>query len=252
MVARCQSLLAGARYILDSTDPAFGETLRATLCDLLGALAARRNEEAQIRAVALAQGIVGRSDALLDAFRQIARLSRLSDLPVLITGESGTGKELFACALHALDPKRSCGPFLAVNCAAINAGVAESWLFGHVRGAFTGAGRDHGGFFSAAQGGVLFLDEIGELSLDVQAKILRVVQERRLVRVGGEKDVPVDIRIVAATNQDLACMVEENRFRTDLFHRLNSLSVRISPLRERPDDLPLLVDHFVSAHESWS
>jgi DNA-binding NtrC family response regulator len=251
VVARCQVLLAGARYLLDSNDPAFGETLGATLRDLLDALAARRNEEKQLREVALAHGIVGRSGALLEAFRQTARLSRLSDLPVLITGESGTGKELFACALHALDPKRSRGPFLAVNCAAINAGVAESELFGHVRGAFTGAGRDHSGFFSAAQGGVLFLDEIGELSVDVQAKILRVVQEKRLVRVGSEKDVPVDIRIIAATNQDLGSMVEQNRFRADLFHRLNSLSVRISPLRERLEDLPLLVDHFVSAHESW-
>jgi len=180
------------------------------------------------------------------------RLSRLSDLPVLITGESGTGKELFASALHALDPKRSQRPMLAVNCAAINIGIAESELFGHVRGAFTGAGHDRAGFFLASQGGVLFLDEVGELNLDVQAKILRVVQERRFLRVGAEKDMPVDVRIVAATNQDLAQRVRDGSFRADLFHRLNSLSVHIRPLRERLADLPLLVDHFVASHASWS
>ena len=143
------------------------------------------------------------------------------------------------------------GPLVAVNCAAINAGIAESELFGHVRGAFTGAGHDHSGFFLAAQGGVLFLDEIGELNLDVQAKILRVLQEKRLFRVGAGHDAPVDIRMVAATNQDLPQMVQDGRFRADLFHRLNTLSIHIAPLRERKADLPLLVEHFVSAHASW-
>jgi len=249
--ARCRVLLAGARYLLDSADSAFREDLQATLADMLSTLEVQRSEENRIRSIALSHGIVGESESLLEAFRNVVRMSKLSDLPVLITGESGTGKELFASALHALDPKRYARPLVAVNCAAINVGIAESELFGHVRGAFTGAGHDHSGFFLAAQGGVLFLDEIGELNLDVQAKILRVLQEKRLFRVGAGHDVPVDIRMVAATNQDLPQMVQERRFRADLFHRLNTLSIHIAPLRERKADLPLLVEHFVASHASW-
>jgi transcriptional regulator with GAF, ATPase, and Fis domain len=249
VATRCRVLLAGARYLLDGQSPDFQEALLATLRDLLVALQELRDEESQIRELACTHGIVGHSEALLAAFRNLVRMSKLSDLPVLITGESGTGKELFASALHALDPKRCQRPFVAVNCAAINAGVAESELFGHVRGAFTGASHDHSGLFLAAQGGVLFLDEIGELNPDVQAKILRVLQEKRLFRVGAGKDAPIDVRIVAATNQDLAQMMNDGRFRPDLFHRLNSLSILISPLRERVADLPLLVEHFVSAHQ---
>jgi transcriptional regulator with GAF, ATPase, and Fis domain len=249
IATRCRVLLAGARYLLDSRSPDFQQVLLATLRDLLAALRELRDEEARIRDLACAHGIVGQSEPLLQAFRNLVRMSKLSDLPVLITGESGTGKELFALALHALDPKRCQRPFVAVNCAAINAGIAESELFGHVRGAFTGASHDHSGLFQAAQGGVLFLDEVGELGPDVQAKILRVLQDKRVLRVGAGKDAPVDVRIVAATNQDLAQMMKDGRFRADLFHRLNSLSIRISPLRERIADLPLLVAHFVSAHE---
>jgi transcriptional regulator with GAF, ATPase, and Fis domain len=251
VATRCRVLLAGARHLLDSQRPDFQEVLLATLKDLLVALKELRDEESRIRELASAHGIVGQSESLLEAFRKLVRMSKLSDLPVLITGESGTGKELFAVALHALDPKRCQRPFVAVNCAAINAGVAESELFGHVRGAFTGASHDHSGLFQAAQGGVLFLDEIGELSPDVQAKILRVLQDKRVLRVGAGKDAPVDVRIVTATNQDLAQMMKDGRFRADLFHRLNSLSIRISPLRERIEDLPLLVDHFVSEHKPW-
>ncbi|HTP98184.1 MAG TPA: sigma-54 dependent transcriptional regulator [Casimicrobiaceae bacterium] len=248
---RCRVLLAGARYVMDDDEPGFRNTLKATLADVLAIVREERTEACRLRALARAHGIVGESFALMDAFRSVVRMSKLSDLPVLITGESGTGKELFASVLHALDPKRCTQPLLAVNCAAINAGVAESELFGHVRGAFTGAGRDHSGYFLAAQGGVLFLDEIGELDLDVQAKILRVLQEKRLYRVGAGHDASVDIRIVAATNRDLGAMVEAGRFRADLFHRLNTLSVHISPLRERLADVPLLVEHFVAAHSSW-
>jgi transcriptional regulator with GAF, ATPase, and Fis domain len=248
--ARCRALLAGAKYLLDSADANFRKTLLATLRELLAALHQRRGEETVIRNLARSHGIVGVSESLMDSFRQIIRASKLSDLPVLITGESGTGKELFASALHALDPKRCDHPFVPINCAAISAGVAESELFGHVKGAFTGASQDHRGYFLAARGGVLFLDEIGELGLDVQAKILRVLQERRFFRVGAAQEIAVDIRIVAATNRDLSSMVRAGRFREDLFHRLNSLAIGIAPLRERREDLQLLVEHFVPLHQS--
>lgn len=244
--ARCRVLLAGARYLFDSESSDFQQALRNTLGGILQALAERRTEEGRIRGLARANGIVGESESLLAAFRQVVRMSELSDHPVLITGESGTGKELFASALHALDPKRCRGPFVAVNCAAISTGLAESQFFGHVRGAFTGAARDYGGLFLAAQGGVLFLDEIAELAPEVQAKLLRVVQERRVLQVGASADASVDIRIVAATNQDLAQLVKEGRFRGDLYHRLHSLAIHIDPLRERHADLPSLVALFES------
>jgi two-component system response regulator PilR (NtrC family) len=246
--ARCRALLAGSKYLLDSADGKFRQILRTTLSDLLAALREQRGEEDTIRDLARSHGIIGESESLLESFRQLVRASKLSDLPVLITGESGTGKELFASALHALDPKRCRHSFIPVNCAAINAGVAESELFGHVKGAFTGAGHDHSGYLLAAQGGVLFLDEIGELSLELQAKMLRVLQEKRLFRVGGAQEMAVDIRVVVATNRDLPTMVRAERFREDLFHRLNSLSIRITPLRERRVDLRLLVEHLVSLH----
>lgn len=248
---RCRALLAGAKCLVDSRDVNFKNRLHTILKELLAELHEQRNEENGIKNLARSHGIIGESESLLESFRQLIRFSKLSDLPVLIFGKSGTGKELFASALHALDSKRCRSPFVTVNCAAINAGVAESELFGHVKGAFTGAGYDRGGYFLAAQGGVLFLDEIGELSLDVQAKILRVVQEKRFFRVGAEHEVPVDIRVVAATNRNLLQMVKEGRFREDLFHRLNMLSIGISPLRERKADLPFLVQHFVSLHECW-
>ena len=248
---RCQTLLAGARYVLDDGEAGFADVLKATLADVLALVGEQHGEESRLRELARAHGIVGKSDALMEAFRSVVRMSKLSDLPVLITGESGTGKELFASVLHALDPKRCGQPLVAVNCAAINSGIAESELFGHVRGAFTGAGRDHSGYFLAAQGGVLFLDEVAELDLEVQGKILRVLQEKRFYRVGAGHDATVDIRVVAATNKDLGSMVEAGTFRADLFHRLNTLSIHVGPLRERRTDLPMLVEHFVAEHASW-
>jgi transcriptional regulator with PAS, ATPase and Fis domain len=188
-------------------------------------------------------GIIGESDAIETAFRQALRAADFSDLAVLITGESGTGKELMARAIHQLDRKRCAGPFVAINCGAVSSGLAESELFGHSRGAFTGADRDRRGLIRAADGGVLFLDEIGELGADIQAKLLRVLQDRRITSVGTDHEIGVDVRVIAATNRNLDLMMERGEFRVDLFHRLNMLSVHLPPLRDRSGDLNLLVDN---------
>jgi transcriptional regulator with GAF, ATPase, and Fis domain len=195
------------------------------------------------------QGIVGQSQAITAVFQTLLRVSPLSDLPILITGETGTGKELLAHAIHQLDPKRCDGPFMALNCAAISPGLAESELFGHRRGAFTGADHDRKGLIRAAEGGVLLLDEIGELDDASQAKLLRVLQEHRVLGIGEEREVPISVRIIAATNRDLGEMVQQRRFRADLFHRLNVLAIHIPPLRERPTDLKPLIEHFVHKYQ---
>jgi len=155
-----------------------------------------------------------------------------------------------AKAIHGLDPRRRQGPFVAVNCGAINPGLIETELFGHRRGAFTGAERNRKGLIRAAEGGVLFLDEVGELSFSLQAKLLRVLQENLLVVVGEEREILIDVRFIAATNRDLEQMVEAGQFRADLFHRLSVLHVHIPPLRERSSDLPFLIEHFVRKHHS--
>jgi transcriptional regulator with GAF, ATPase, and Fis domain len=174
----------------------------------------------------------------------------LSSLPVLITGETGTGKNLLASALRKLDPERCNGPFVVLNCGAVNPLLIESELFGHRRGAFTGAERDRLGLFRSADGGMLFLDEIGDLDLAVQAKLLRVLQENRVLGVGQDHEVPIRTRVVAATNRNLKEMVRENRFRADLFHRLDILSIHVPPLRQRLDDVRPLLQHFLKKYRS--
>jgi transcriptional regulator with GAF, ATPase, and Fis domain len=187
---------------------------------------------------------------MIQTFRQVSGYARLDRLPVVISGESGTGKESLALAIHALDTRRRTGAFVAVNCAAITPTIAESELFGHRRGAFTGAERNRRGLIRSADAGVLFLDEIGELSIEIQGKLLRVLQEQRVQGVGEEREEHVDIRVVAATNRDLKQMVEAGQFRLDLFHRLNVLPVRVAPLRERPEDIEPLVGHFAARHST--
>jgi len=245
---RCQVLLAGSSWLLDSTKADFTRELRCLLAGLLQANAGRRDEEERVKRVMKQLGSVGESQAIMAVFHTVLRISRLSDLPVLITGETGTGKELLAHAIHQLDLKRRYGPFVALNCSAISPGLAESELFGHRRGAFTGADRDRKGLIRSAEGGILFLDEVGELDDTLQAKLLRVLQEHRVLGVGEEREIAVDVRIVAATNRDLDAMVQRGRFRADLFHRLHILPIHIPPLRERPMDLRPLVEHFLAKH----
>jgi two-component system response regulator HydG len=179
----------------------------------------------------------------------LERVVRVSptDATVLLTGESGTGKELVARAIHA-GSRRSAHPFVPVNCAAITETLLESELFGHARGAFTGAIRARRGLFEEASGGTLFIDEIGETTPGFQAKLLRALQEGEIRRVGESAPVRVDVRIIAATNQDLRRAISEKRFREDLFYRLNVVPLRIPPLRERREDIPLLARHFLEGH----
>ena len=247
---KCLSLLAGARQLLDSSGANFQRQFTEALAHILSAEANKRKEAQQIRSVMREIGMVGSSAAIMHVFRCVLRFSTLSDLPVLISGETGTGKEGLARALHCLDPKRSRGPFVAVNCGAIATPLAESELFGHRRGAFTGADRDRKGLIRSAEGGVLFLDEIGELDAALQAKLLRVLQEGRVLGVGEDRDTKVDVRVLAATNRDLEQLGHQSKFRVDLFHRLNVLSIKVPPLRDRLDDLEPLTEHFLEKYRS--
>ena len=188
--------------------------------------------------------IVGRSDALREPLRQVATVAK-TDAAVLVFGETGTGKELVARAIHRLSA-RSGGPFVKVNCAAIPSGLIESELMGHERGAFTGALSRRIGRFELAQDGTIFLDEIGEIPLDLQAKLLRVLQERELERLGSNRTIRTNARLVTATNRDLRRMVAARTFREDLYYRISVFPVTLPPLRERTGDIPALVEHFVS------
>jgi two-component system nitrogen regulation response regulator GlnG len=189
--------------------------------------------------------IIGEAPAMQEVFRAIGRLAR-SNITVLINGESGTGKELVAHALHRHSP-RAAKPFIALNMAAIPRDLLESELFGHERGAFTGAQARRQGRFEQADGGTLFLDEIGDMPAELQTRLLRVLADGEFYRVGGHEPVKVDVRIIAATHQDLEGLVKEGRFREDLFHRLNVIRVHIPALRDRKEDIPLLMKHFLSA-----
>ena len=192
-------------------------------------------------------GIIGRDPSMLRIYDQIRDLA-VTDYPVQISGETGTGKELVATAIHK-ESRRDGGPFVPVNCAALPDGILESELFGHVKGAFTGAVRDKKGRFDLALGGTLFLDEIAEMPMPLQAKLLRVLDDGKFERVGGEKTITADVRIVSATNRDLKEEVRKGRFRQDLYYRIKVVSIDLPPLKKRKSDIPLLVDHFLSRAE---
>ena len=192
------------------------------------------------------ENVVGRSEAMLQVYKTAARVAS-TDATVLIQGESGTGKELVARAIHTASPRAS-GPFVAVDCGAIAEGVLESELFGHTRGAFTGAQAARRGLFEEAHHGTLFLDEIGDVGPNLQARLLRALQEGTIRRVGANDPISVDVRIVAATNRDMDAAVKQGTFRADLYYRLHVVSIRIPPLRERREDIPLLAEHFAQKH----
>lgn len=200
-------------------------------------------EEEQTPAEETASEIIGKAPAMQEVFRAIGRLSQ-SKATVLLTGESGAGKEVVARALHKHSP-RSNAPFVAINMAAIPKDLMETELFGHEKGAFTGASAIRHGRFEQAEGGTLFLDEIGDMPAELQTRLLRVLSDGYYYRVGGHQFLKANVRIIAATHQNLEAMVRENRFREDLYHRLNVIRLRLPPLRERPEDIPLLVNHFL-------
>ncbi len=193
-------------------------------------------------------GIVGQSEAVLNLIEVVKKVAG-TDTTVLITGESGTGKSMIAKAIHFLSHRKD-RPFVTINCAAIPETLLEAELFGYEKGAFTGAYTSKKGKFELAQGGTLFLDEIGDMPLPLQAKLLRVLQEKEIERLGSEKVIKIDVRIIAATNRDLLSLVKEGKFREDLYYRLNVVPIHVPPLRERREDIPLLTEHFLSKYSS--
>ena len=222
------------------------------LADIRAAVARKRAEEEVVQLKRTLkqrynfENIIGKSDPMLRLFDLVAQVAP-SRSTVLIQGESGTGKELIAKALHANSPRRD-KPFVPVNTGAVPSDLLESTLFGHVKGAFTSAVAAKKGLFEVANGGTLFLDEIGTMSMDMQAKILRVLQDRRFMHLGGTQEIQVDVRIIAATNVDLQVAVREGRFREDLFYRLNVICLELPPLRARRQDIPLLAAHFLKMY----
>jgi DNA-binding NtrC family response regulator len=225
--------------------------LLASIKTALGANSAVATEEAEQlqprtitkRRATGVQEIIGRSPKIMHVKGLIDRVAP-SDARVLITGENGTGKELVARWLHEKS-RRAASAFVEINCAAIPSELIESELFGHEKGAFTSADKQRKGKFEQATGGTLFMDEIGDMSLSAQAKVLRALQEGRISRVGSDKDITVDVRVVAATNKNLREEIAGGRFREDLYHRISVIIINVPPLRDRADDIPLLIDHFI-------
>lgn len=250
IATKCRPIVAGARTLLDSSKIAFKKELIKAVDDAILVALETERDLPRLRAAMVQHGIIGESVAITDAFLAAIRYSGISDLPVLITGESGTGKELLAKAIAVMDPQHNHGPFVAVNCAAVPSTMAESEVFGHRRGAFTGADHDRKGWIRSADRGVLFMDEIGELEYGLQSKFLRVLQDACVRGVGEDKDVQVKTRFLAATNRNLGQMVRNGEFRNDLLNRLHVLTVQMPSLAQRREDIRLLVEHFVEKHRS--
>jgi DNA-binding NtrC family response regulator len=241
-----EAMKAGAEDYLPK--PFDNDELRMKVRKVMETQLLKREHNQLLEQVRLETGVfenmVGRSRAMMRVFETIDKVAP-TDVTVLIRGESGTGKELVARAIHFRSP-RARKPFIAVNCAAFSRELVESELFGHEKGAFTGAVARREGKFEAANGGTLFLDEIGDMALETQAKLLRVLQEQVFERIGGNQALSVDVRIIAATNQDLEAMIEQGKFREDLYYRLKVVEIRVPPVRERREDVPLMVQHFIA------
>jgi DNA-binding NtrC family response regulator len=241
-----EAMKAGAEDYLPK--PFDNDELRMKVRKVMETQLLKREHNQLLEQVRLETGVfenmVGKSRAMMRVFETIDKVAP-TDVTVLIRGESGTGKELVARAIHFRSP-RARKPFIAVNCAAFSRELVESELFGHEKGAFTGAVARREGKFEAANGGTLFLDEIGDMALETQAKLLRVLQEQVFERIGGNQPLNVDVRIIAATNQDLEAMIEQGKFREDLYYRLKVVEIRVPPVRERREDVPLMVQHFIA------
>ena len=233
-------------YVVKPVDPDDLEHLVQNAAERRDLVCENRRLREKIDEISQFHDIVGKSPSMQSVLEQVTLVSQ-TDTTILIRGESGTGKELIARAIHA-DSQRRYMPIVIVNCGALAEGVLESELFGHEKGAFTGAQYRRKGKFEMADGGTLFLDEIGDISLKTQIDLLRVIEEKTITRVGGNQLVPVDFRLIAATNRNLESMVAQGSFREDLYYRLNVFSITLAPLRDRREDIPLLVEHFTKKH----
>jgi DNA-binding NtrC family response regulator len=238
-------------YPVGIDQPELVRQIRAARQAFLDGQSTPRPTELHSRAADAGDTMVGQSPLMADLLRRAARAAQVSDVPILIYGESGTGKQLLAELIHRLDPKRSAKRFLSVNCSAISGTLAESTLFGHLRGAYTGATHARKGIFRAADGGTVLLDEIGDMDPSLQPKLLRVLQEGAVMPLGSDEESPCDVRVIAATNRRLAALVEQDTFRLDLYQRLNVITLDIPPLRERREDIPSLVRFFARKYAGY-
>lgn len=257
-VDRCQALIASGATALIEVQDENPETSDALLINHLKASLARfRTQGAGLHGSRTRNtefspgGMVWQSPTMHRLIEQATRAAQISDIPVLILGESGTGKQLLAQYIHSLDPKRGHKKLQSVNCSTISGTMAESMLFGHKRGAFTGATESRKGIFRSAEGGTVLLDEIGELDLMLQPKLLHVLQERILTPLGSDQHIECDVRVIAATNRQLPALIQEGRFRLDLYQRLNVIALEIPPLRQRREDIPLLIDFFLKKYADY-
>lgn len=250
----CQAAVQGVAGIVNSRSAEFPETLREHLEQCCQHY--RNLKQSQIPDIHKDHirdfNLIGTSKALIDVVTMARKAARVSDAPVIITGESGTGKQRLAEMVHRFDAKRSRHPFICVNCAAITGSLAESELFGHAKGAFTGATDDRLGYFRSADGGTIMLDEIAELDPALQPKILRVAQEGKVLPVGSDREYEVDVRIMAATHRNLEKMVQNGAFRLDLYQRLNVIQLNVPPLRQRIEDIPALFENFLRKYAHYS
>lgn len=254
IAACCDLVRAGVAGFVDARS---GEEVDDILADRLARAkehfvrAQEATRELHTAAACCDETFVWRSPAMGRLIDQATKAAQVSDVPILIYGESGTGKQLLAEYIHRLDPKRNTNRFMPVNCSAISGTLAESTLFGHLKGAYTGATGSRKGVFRAADRGTVLLDEIGEMDLLLQPKLLRVLQEGAVLPLGADDEVEVDVRVIAATNRRLAALVEEGKFRLDLYQRLNVITLEIPPLRERPEDIPALVRFFLKKYARY-